>query len=79
MKRNRKVDLNLLDETQLLQVESLLSAKISDIVARAVSEANEFLNVYGIQARMAMELSPKDEGANLKTEGLEHPDGEANG
>jgi hypothetical protein len=68
MKRYRKVDLNDLDEVQLMQVENLLSAKVSEVVSKAVAEANEFLNVYGIQARMIMELSPKEKGANLKDE-----------
>jgi hypothetical protein len=68
MERFRKVDLNALDEDQLKQVESLLSAKVSDVVFKAVKEANEFLNVYGIQARMVMEISPKEEHVNLKGE-----------
>jgi hypothetical protein len=47
-----------LSPEEIAEVERGLSKKLSEIIKKAVAEANSFANVYGLEARMAFDLSP---------------------
>lgn len=54
--RKRRIDVNKLTNEQLAELEAKLSEKVSLIVNTAVKEANKYLNVYGLEARMHLEI-----------------------
>lgn len=58
MERIKKVDLESVSEEQFEIIQEMLNKKMTEIVNKAVSDANKYLNVYGIQARMVLELKP---------------------
>lgn len=52
MNRTRFVDVESLPEDQLEQIQQQLGNKIREIVDQACEQANKFLNVYGMEAKM---------------------------
>lgn len=70
--RTRKVDLNKMTREQADMIQDTLSLKMNEIVQKAIADANKYLNVYGIQAKMLIELNQIEE--DTKTEAaLEKP------
>lgn len=65
MERTRKVDVNKLSEQDLKNIEDTISKKMKEIVDKATSEANRYLNVYGYEAIMAIQFKPM-EGESLE-------------
>ena len=59
--RERKVDLDKMSEEQIGMLEKKMSEKLQDILSRASKEANNFLNIYGIEIKIAYELQPKQQ------------------
>ena len=54
--RERKIDVNKLSNEQLEELQNKLSKKVSEIANNAVNEANKYLKVYGLEARMVLEI-----------------------
>lgn len=59
--RERKVDLNKMSEEQLSTLEKTMSDKLQKILTNAAKEANNFLNIYGIEIKIAYELQQKQQ------------------
>jgi hypothetical protein len=58
MKRIRKVNVNSLSEQELKNAEDIISKKMLEITDKAILEANRILNVYGFEAKMALQFKP---------------------
>ena len=63
IERERKVDLEKMNESQLSTLEKEMAKKLESILVNAAKEANQFLNIYGIQIKIAYELQQKEEVA----------------
>lgn len=55
-KRSRKVDVEKLDETQLDAIGEALGKKVAVITEKAAQDVNEFMNIYGIKAKVVIQL-----------------------
>ena len=60
-RRLRTINVDKLDNEQLKAIEAKLIEKVSPIVAKAIADANKFLNPYGLTANIGFEIveSPK--------------------
>ena len=58
MERIRKINVESLSEQDMKNVEDMISKKILEITDKAVAEANRLLNVYGYEAKMAIQFKP---------------------
>lgn len=56
MERQRKVDINKLNQEQADEIQAELSRKIKDICDNACEEANKYLKVYGLKAIMLIDI-----------------------
>lgn len=54
--RERKVNVEKMSNEELEALQSKISNKISSIVNNAIKESNKYLNVYGLEARMHLEI-----------------------
>lgn len=54
--RVRTIDLEKLNKEQLEAIEAKLIQKVSPIVAKAIEDANRFLNPYGLSANIGFEI-----------------------
>jgi len=61
MQRQRKVDVDKMSESQLRNAEEAIGRKTREITDKAVEEANKYLNVYGLECRMAIEIFKQGE------------------
>jgi hypothetical protein len=57
--RVRTIDVEKLSEEQFNAIQDKLVEKLNPIVAKAIQEANRFLEPYGLSAKMAFEVSEK--------------------
>jgi hypothetical protein len=64
MERIRKIDINSVSEEQFLEIEAMLKKKIKEIVEKTVSDMNKYLNIYGLEALLAVQIVKQGE-ANL--------------
>lgn len=64
MERERKVDVTKLSEKQFAQVQEGLSKKVKEILNRTNEDLNKYLNVYGLEALLGVQLVKQGE-ANL--------------
>jgi hypothetical protein len=64
MERIRKIDIDSVSEEQFLEIEAMLKKKIKEIVEKTVSDMNKYLNVYGLEALLAVQIVKQGE-ANL--------------
>ena len=64
MDRERKVDVSKLSEEQFAQVQEGLSKKVKEVLEKANSDLNKYLNVYGLEALLGVQLVKQGE-ANL--------------
>ena len=55
--RVRTIDIDKLEPEQLKAIEGKLVEKVSPIVAKAIEDANKFLNPYGLSAKMTFEIA----------------------
>jgi len=69
MERNRKIDLNKIPDDQAKAVEETLSKKMTEIINKALEEANKYLNVYGMEAKMLLEITEKKDAPQSLSEG----------
>ena len=58
--RKRQIDPNNLKEEQLESISVLLGNKISEILNKAINDANAVANIYGLQVKIGYEIVPKD-------------------
>lgn len=56
--RTRTVNVDELSDEQLEVIQQQLSSKITGIIDKACEDANKFLNVYGLQAKMQIVIQP---------------------
>lgn len=54
--RERKINVDKMSNEELEALQAKLTDKISTIVNDAVSEANKYLKIYGMEARMHLEI-----------------------
>jgi len=54
--RVRTINVENLDNEQLKAIEAKLIEKVSPIVAKAIEDANKFLNPYGLTANIGFEI-----------------------
>jgi len=54
--RVRTIDIEKLSSEQLQAIEAKLINKVSPIVAKAIEDANKFLNPYGLSAKIGFEI-----------------------
>lgn len=54
--RVRTIDIEKLEPEQLQAIEAKLIEKVSPIVAKAMEDANKFLNPYGLTAKIGFEI-----------------------
>jgi hypothetical protein len=59
--RVRKVDVEKMSVEQADLVQKELSAKMNDIIQKAITEANKYLNIYGMSAKMAFQINKTGE------------------
>jgi len=64
MERIRKIDIDSVSEEQFLEIEAMLKKKMKEIVERTVSDMNKYLNVYGLEVLLAVQIVKQGE-ANL--------------
>jgi hypothetical protein len=57
--RVRTIDVDKLSSEQVQAIEKKLVEKINPIVAKAIEDANKFLNPYGLKALMSFEVTQK--------------------
>jgi len=50
--RTRKVDVNKLSEEQFTRILEKVNVKLTEITEKAVREANEILNIYGLETKL---------------------------
>ena len=60
-KRERKVDVQQLDDKVVDNLQIELSKKVTEIVDEACEKANKLLNIYGLQAKMQIALEEKEQ------------------
>jgi hypothetical protein len=65
------ININSLAPDELREVERQLTVNLKKIVDKAIFEANQHLNPYGIEAIMAIELVPAGGSVSLKSDNLE--------
>ena len=58
--RERKVNVENMDNEQIRVVEDQISAKLRVIIDNACEEANKLLNIYGLEAKMQFSLDKKE-------------------
>ena len=61
-KRDRKVDVEKLDETQLDSIGEALGKKIGAISDKAAEDVNQIMNIYGIKAKVVIQLLDEKTG-----------------
>jgi hypothetical protein len=64
MERIRKIDIESIPEEQFVEIEAMLRKKIKEMVQQAVSDMNKYLNVYGLEVLLAVQIVKQGE-ANL--------------
>jgi hypothetical protein len=64
MERIRKIDIESVSEEQFLQIEQMLRKKIKEKVEQAVADMNKYLNVYGLEVVLGVQIVKQGE-ANL--------------
>ena len=72
MERTRKIDIESVSEEQFVQIEDMLRKKIKDRVEQAVSDMNKYLNVYGLEVLLNVQIVKQGE-ANLIKEMAKDP------
>ncbi len=65
-KRERKVDLEKMSEEDLKNIEKELSKKIFQITDEAADKANQVLKIYGLKAKMLLQVTPITEEKTRK-------------
>ena len=55
--RVRKVNVSKMTKDQLKEVETNLAAKVNEIVQKAIDDANKYLSVYSMNAKMIIEIN----------------------
>lgn len=53
------VDIEKMTEEELLEVQKIISARLSEIINSANKEANDFLERYGIETHIVFEIKKK--------------------
>lgn len=64
MERSRKIDIESIPEEQFVEIEAMLKKKIKERVKLAVSDMNKYLNVYGLEVVLGVQIVKQGE-ANL--------------
>jgi len=64
MERIRKVDLDSMPQEQFEQVEKALGKKVQEIIGKTVTDLNTYLNVYGLEILLGVQVVKQGE-ANL--------------
>ncbi len=72
MERTRKVDIDSVSEEQFVEIEAMLRKKIKEKVDQAVSDMNKYLNVYGLEVLLGVQIVKQGE-ANLIKEIAKDP------
>jgi hypothetical protein len=67
--RQRKINVEKMSNEELEALQAKISNKIISIVNNAVNEANKYLNVYGMEARMHLEIGQLGEFSEQKQNG----------
>jgi hypothetical protein len=67
--RQRKINVEKMSNEELEVLQAKISNKIISIVNNAVNEANKYLNVYGMEARMHLEIGQLGEFSEPKQNG----------
>jgi hypothetical protein len=61
MSFERKVDLTLLNENQVVDIAGQLNARIKEVLGSAAKECNRFLEVYGLHLGVMFRVEPIQE------------------
>lgn len=64
--RIRKVDLKTLDNSQLDSIGEVLGNKIGSICDKAAEEVNNIIKIYGLSAKIAVQLHDEKTGKRIK-------------
>jgi hypothetical protein len=72
MERIRKIDIESIPEEQYVEIEAMLRKKIKERVEQAVSDMNKYLNVYGLEVLLGVQIVKQGE-ANLIKEMAKDP------
>jgi hypothetical protein len=64
MERIRKINIDSVSEEQFQEIEAMLRRKMKEIVEKTVSDMNKYLNVYGLEVLLAVQIVKQGE-ANL--------------
>ncbi len=62
IRRSRKVDVEKLDEDQLDSIGFELGKRIGAITDKAAADVNEIMNIYGIKAKVVIQLLDEKTG-----------------
>lgn len=66
--RVRKIDLESLTEEQYEQVEGTLKKKVKERIDQAILDLNKYLNIYGLEALLAVQIVKEGEANLIKEE-----------
>jgi hypothetical protein len=66
MERIRKIDIESVSEEQFLEIEKTLKKKVKEIIDQSVSEMNKYLNIYGLEVLLAVQIVKQGESNLLK-------------
>jgi hypothetical protein len=67
--RQRKINVEKMSNEEIEALQAKIANKIISIVNNAVNEANKYLNVYGMEARMHLEIGKLGEFLKQKQNG----------
>jgi hypothetical protein len=67
--RQRKINVEKMSNEEIEALQAKIANKIISIVNNAVNEANKYLNVYGMEARMHLEIGKLGEFSEQKQNG----------
>lgn len=59
--RIRKVDMEKLTPEQAEELSNQIGAKLRELIDKTVEEANNFLKIYGMKAKMQVALEPLEQ------------------
>lgn len=58
---SKKVNLNKVSAKQAKEIEDQISKKLGQIIKEANLKANKFLDQYGLEVQMALQINEKEE------------------
>ena len=61
MAKKKTIDIEKLTEEQVIVIQEKLVAKLNPIIAKAVQDANKFLEPYGLSAKMEFQVTEKQQ------------------